>query len=202
MDVDQRLVFSADLGHLVGRVHRCSGEWFGDVLGKHTFPDVRAFLRASADSQLAQAPEDFVSVGRDRLAAAFHEAIDAVVLDVSPSLTHGDLWRPNFVMRDGRIACLLDFEHGRYADRFLDFGKLDEHIFATFPEGRAVFLEAYANVIPLPEDWDARVRLGNALHALTMSVYFLRWTPEFAPEYVQQLEEWLGEPTTGQPLSV
>ncbi|MEH0937320.1 phosphotransferase family protein [Micromonospora psammae] len=194
MDVARRLRFAGELGELVGRVHSCAGPWFGDVLGAEKYPDVRTFLHALVDSQLVRAPADITSVGRDGLSRAIHRAIDAVPPDGTPSLTHGDLWRQNMILRDGRIACLLDFEHGRYADPFLDFGKLDEHIFDEFPEGRAVFLKAYHEVCPLPDDWESRVRLGHAVHALSMSVYFLRWTPKWAPRYVRELDEWL---TTG-----
>jgi aminoglycoside phosphotransferase (APT) family kinase protein len=191
MDSTQRMTFASDLGQLVGRIHSCSGPWFGDVFGAEKYPDVRAFLHALVDSRLAQAPEDITSVGRDGLSAAIHRAVDVVPPDGAPSLTHGDLWRQNVVLRDGRIACLLDFEHSRYSDRFLDFGKLDEHVFNEFPEGRAVFLDAYDEVCALPDDWESRVRLGHAIHALSMSVYFLRWTPKWAPQYVRELEEWL-----------
>ncbi|MGK5737884.1 phosphotransferase family protein [Micromonospora sp. URMC 103] len=191
MDTAERRTFTRDLGHLVGRVHACSGPWFGDVLGTERHPDVHTFLHALTDSLLAQAPDDLTSVGRDHLSRAVHRAVDAVSPAAVPSLTHGDLWRQNVVLRGGRIACLLDFEHGRYADRFLDFGKLDEHVFAGFAEGRAAFLAAYDEVCPLPDDWEERVRLGHVLHALSMSVYFLRWTPKWAPQYVHELEEWL-----------
>lgn len=191
MDSTQRMTFASDLGQLVARIHSCSGPWFGDVLGIEKYPDIRTFLHALVDSRLAQAPKDITSVGRDGLSAAIHRAVDVVPPDVAPSLTHGDLWRQNVMLRDGRIACLLDFEHGRYSDRFLDFGKLDEHIFNEFPEGRAVFLDAYDEVCALPGDWESRVRLGHAIHALSMSVYFLRWTPKWAPQYVRELEEWL-----------
>ncbi|WBB65743.1 aminoglycoside phosphotransferase family protein [Micromonospora sp. WMMD812] len=200
MDPTRRVRFATDLGQLVGRVHSCSGAWFGDVLGAERYPDVRTFLRALVDSQLAEAPEDLTSVGRDGLSAALHHAIDAARPDVRPSLVHGDLWRQNLVLRDGRIACLLDFEHGRYADRFLDFGKLDEHVFGDFPEGRAAFLDAYHQVCALPDDWEDRVRLGHAVHSLSMSVYFLRWTPKWAPQYVRELEEWLATGRDGAPL--
>jgi Ser/Thr protein kinase RdoA (MazF antagonist) len=191
MDLAQRLRFAGDLGHVVGRLHSCSGPWFGDVLGTEKHMDVQAFLHAVVDSQLAQAPEDLTSAGRDGLSTAFHRAVDTVRPDGAPSLTHGDLWRQNVVLRDGGIACLLDFEHGRYSNRFLDFGKLDEHIFDEFPEGRAAFLDAYDEVCALPADWESQVRLGRAIHALSMSVYFLRWTPKWAPQYVRELEEWL-----------
>jgi aminoglycoside phosphotransferase (APT) family kinase protein len=186
-----RTRFAEDLGQVVGRLHSCSGPWFGDVLGTEKYPDRTSFLHALVDSRLAEAPEDLTSAGRAGLSTALHRAVDALPADDGPSLTHGDLWRQNVILRDGAIACLLDFEHGRYADRFLDFGKLDEHIFDAFPEGRPAFLEAYDAVCPLPDDWESRVRLGHAVHALSMSVYFLRWTPKWAPQYVRELEQWL-----------
>ncbi|MEU4679865.1 aminoglycoside phosphotransferase family protein [Micromonospora sp. NPDC023737] len=191
MNPVERLTFAKELGELVGRLHSCSGPWFGDVLGAEKHADVRSFLHALVDSRLAEAPEDITSAGRDGLSAAMHHAIDTVPSDGVPALTHGDLWRQNILLRGGRIACLLDFEHGLYADRFLDFGKLDEHMLDAFPQGRTAFLDAYDQVCPLPDDWAARVRLGHAVHALSMSVYFLRWTPGYAPQYVSELEEWL-----------
>jgi aminoglycoside phosphotransferase (APT) family kinase protein len=190
----ERTSFVEDLGQVVGRVHACTGPWFGDVLGTEKYPDAASYLHALVDSRLADAPEDLTSAGRVGVSAALHRAVDAVPADDTPSLTHGDLWRQNVILRDGRIACLLDFEHGRFADRFLDFGKLDEHVFDGFPEGRAAFLDAYDAVCPLPTGWRARARLGNAIHALSMSVYFLRWTPKWAPQYVRELEEWLAAP--------
>ncbi len=194
MDFGQRMGFAGDLGRVVGRLHSCSGPWFGDVLGTEKYTDVRAFLHAVVDSQLAQAPEDLTSAGRGGLAAAIHRAVDTVPSDGVPALTHGDLWRQNVILRNGEIACLLDFEHGWYSNRFLDFGKLDEHIFDEFPEGRKAFLDAYDEVCALPADWESQVRLGRAVHALSMSVYFLRWTPKWAPQYVRELEEWLAAP--------
>ncbi|GAA2335011.1 aminoglycoside phosphotransferase family protein [Dactylosporangium salmoneum] len=191
MSAPERLAFAAELGELVGRVHSCAGEWFGDVLGRTRHADAATSLHALIDARLAEAPRDLLAAGNERLAAALHRAVDRVACDDPPALTHGDLWRPNLIMRDGRIACLLDFEHGRYADRFLDFGKLDEHIFTAFPEGREPFLTAYAALCPLPDDWPERVRLAHALHALSMAVYFLRWSPALAPEYVGILGAWL-----------
>lgn len=191
MDQAARLDFAADLGRLVGRVHACAGPWFGDPLGAERHPDGRADLHALVDARLAGAPEDFTRAGRTALSAALHRAVEAIVPDMVPALTHGDLWLPNLLLRDGRIACLLDFEHARYSDRFLDFGKLDEHVFAGFPEAREAFLRAYDETHPLPPGWTARADLADAVHNLSMAVYFRRWHPEFVPEYTGKLDRWL-----------
>jgi aminoglycoside phosphotransferase (APT) family kinase protein len=186
MDDGARLAFAADLGDVVARIHGCAGPWFGDILGRETSPDARAFLHDRVDGQLAKAPADLVPLLAPA-GPALHRAIDDVPADTPATLVHGDLWPPNLLLRDGRIACVLDFEHARWADRFLDFAKLEEHIFTAFPEGRAPFLAAYDAVRPLPADWEARVRLGNAIHALTTAVYFARWHPEFVPQYTAEL---------------
>jgi hypothetical protein len=102
-----------------------------------------AVRSALVDSRLAEAPDDLTSAGRAGLSTALHRAVDAGPGDDTPSLTHGDLWRQNVILRDARIA------------------------------------------------WESRVRLGHAVHALSMSVYFLRWTPKWAPQYVHELEGWL-----------
>lgn len=53
-------------------------------------------------------------------------------------------------MHDGRITCVLDLEHAAYADRFRDFGELDEHIFDAYAEGRDVFLASYTAACSTP----------------------------------------------------
>lgn len=190
LDDAGRHVLLRDLGDLVGRVHAIKGPAFGDVLGGGV-PTLRESVASEVEALLDQADAEVLGD-----AAAFRTAIAAAVsrLDDSasvPSLTHGDLWLPNFLVRDGRITCVLDFEHAVYADRFRDFGKLDEHVLDAFPAGRATFLDSYAAACPLPEDWEHRVRLGHVLHALTMHVYFRRWSPQWAPQYAAQANDWL-----------
>ena len=64
--------FAEDLGQVVGRLHACSGPWFGDVLGTEKHRDGASFLHALVDSRLADAPEDLTSAGRGGVAAALH----------------------------------------------------------------------------------------------------------------------------------
>jgi aminoglycoside phosphotransferase (APT) family kinase protein len=191
LDEDGRMVLCRDLGDIVGRIHRITGGEFGDVLGGGRASTLTEAVGAELDTLLDQADPDEIP-DRGAMRAAITAALSR--LDGSANvtaLTHGDLWLPNFLVRDGRITCALDFEHATYADRFRDFGKLDEHIFDAFPAGRGVFLDAYAAACPLPADWEQRVDLAHVLHALTMHVYFLRWQPQWAPQYAKQAREWL-----------
>jgi len=189
---DQRkLALSSDLGVVVGRLHAIAGGHFGDALGTTKAASLAESVEAEVDGLLAGAEADVVGDGaalRSAIATAVSELDDAASV---PALVHGDLWLPNILLRDGRISCVLDFEHTVFADRFRDFGKLDEHIFDAFPAGRAAFLESYGDTFPLPADWERRLDLAHLLHALTMYVYFLRWTPKWAPQYGRQVREWL-----------
>ena len=184
LDQNQRETLCHDLGDLVGRLHSIAPS-SGDA------PNLRSSVESELDALLDQSQADLLAD-----AAAVRAATSTALsqLDDSastPALTHGDLWLPNFLVRDGRVTCVLDFEHARFQDRFRDFGKLDEHIFDSFPAGRPVFLAAYAAACPLPDDWEQRVDLAHLLHALSMHVYFRRWSPQWAPEYAQQVKEWL-----------
>jgi aminoglycoside phosphotransferase (APT) family kinase protein len=193
LDDGGRKALCHQLGDIVGRVHGIIGPEFGPVLGGGMAPTLREAVEVEVDTLLSRADAEMLG---ERAALRVGIATALSRLDGSasvPALIHGDLWWPNFLVRDGRLTCTLDFEHAAYADRFRDFGKLDEHIFDKFPAGREVFLESYAAACPLPDDWQERLALGHVLHALTMHVYFLRWSPQWAPQYARQAGEWLAE---------
>ncbi|MDT0442952.1 phosphotransferase family protein [Streptomyces johnsoniae] len=188
---DERLVLVRDLGDIVGRLHTAVGPHFGDVLGGSRGASLRESVEAEVEALLPGAELGLIGDAdtlRSAIGAAVARLADAASV---PTLIHGDLWLPNLLVRDGRITCVLDFEHATYAERFRDFGKLDEHIFDAFPAGREVFLDAYAAACPLPDDWERRVDLAHVLHALNMHVYFRRWAPQWAPQYAEQVKKWL-----------
>ncbi|MFH8558738.1 phosphotransferase family protein [Streptomyces celluloflavus] len=192
VDDDRREVLCRDLGDIVGRLHGIAGPGFGDVPGSVGATTLRSSVESEVDALLGRGQADLLGDG-GALRAATALALSRLDESASvPALTHGDLWLPNFLVRHGRITCVLDFEHAGYQDRFRDFGKLDEHIFDAFPTGRRAFLDAYAAACPLPDDWEQRVDVARMLHALSMHVYFLRWSPQWAPQYAQQVRDWLG----------
>ncbi|MFE7122307.1 phosphotransferase family protein [Streptomyces sp. NPDC057654] len=188
---DRRMALVEDLGDVIGRLHAIGGPHFGDVLGGAAASSLKESVEAEVEALLPGA--ELALIGD---ADALRSAIGAAVAGLEdsanvPALVHGDLWLPNFLVRDGRISCVLDFEHATYGDRFRDFGKLDEHLFDAFREGRPAFLAAYDAACPMPGDWERRVDLGQVLHALNMHVYFRRWTPQWAPQYAEQAGKWL-----------
>lgn len=195
LDEGGRAALCEDLGDLVGRMHSITGPEFGPLLGGGTAGTLHEAIEAELDTLLAQADAD--ALGGD-CADALRAAVAAELSHIDdagsrPALVHGDLWLPNFLVGGGRITRVLDFEHAVFADRFRDFGKLEEHVFAKYPAARGPFLKAYGEACPLPSDWERRVDLARVLHALAMHVYFLQWTPQFAPEYAGQVGEWLAK---------
>jgi aminoglycoside phosphotransferase (APT) family kinase protein len=188
-----RLALCEDLGTVVGRLHSTEGPRFGDVLGVEKVASLEESVESEVEVLLGQAEADLVGDGSS-LRAAISKAVSRLDHSAStPALTHSDLWLPNILLRNGRISCVLDFEHAMYADRFRDFGKLDEHVFDAFAPGRTAFLESYSATCPLPDDWEQRVDLAHLLHSLTMYVYFLRWTPKWAPQYAREFQERLSK---------
>jgi aminoglycoside phosphotransferase (APT) family kinase protein len=183
LDETGRKTLCQDLGDVVGRIHTIKGARFGEATTLH-------------ESVETEVDDLLTRTGAFGTGAAVRTATMAAVsrLDSTasvPALVHGDLWLPNFLVSDGRVTRVLDFEHATRADRFRDFGKLDEHVFDAFPAGRGVFLESYATACPMPDDWEQRVDLAHVLHALTMHVYFLKWSPRWAPQYARQVTDWL-----------
>jgi hypothetical protein len=50
---------------------------------------------------------------------------------------------------------------------------------------------AHSCALARTPSWLSRIPLAHAIHALSMCVYFLQWTPKWAPQYVRELEKWL-----------
>ena len=105
----------------------------------------RAFVPASRATGTPVVVQEFVAGDRasdlwPSLSAAQRCRLAGLDPAIPPSLVHGDLWWENVVINRGSVCRLLDFEHARFADRFLDFGKLDELVFDGWAKGRAAFL--------------------------------------------------------------
>lgn len=190
MSIPSRRAVAAELGDLVARLHTCSGESHGDVLGSTRFPSLWAY----AGERVASAVTGLRSSGVDGQWEAAGERVTAcfeAIGDASPRLVHRDLYLDNVVVRDGRVAALLDFEHAGYSDQFEDFGKLDELVFGWWPETREPFLESYRAVHPLDDAAHRRIHAHVGLYNLVVGAYFSRWQPDFVPGYADRVAKWL-----------
>lgn len=194
LDEGRRCQLAGEFGAVIGRLHHRAQGWFGNVLGAECHLNPVEFMAAQVHSLLAQVPADVIPAGRAGLADAFDRCIERLDPTIPPSLVHGDLWWDNVLLDGVSFHRLLDFEHARFADRFLDFGKLDELVFDAWPKGRAAFVERYEDFLGVPDDTALRIHLAHGYSDLLMYVYFARWTPKWMPGYSKRLDSWMRLP--------
>ncbi|WP_428967089.1 phosphotransferase family protein [Micromonospora fluostatini] len=97
----------------------------------------------------------------------------AVLDDVTPTLIHRDLQPGNIVVRDGRLAAVIDFEHARIADPLYDLVKLSEWVFPLHPAIAPALNEAYG-LDRASVGVRARLRVVSMLEHLSALVYFAK----------------------------
>ena len=185
-------VLGATLGDWVGRLHAVRRDRFGAVTDRSETRDWGPIVLDQVRTYLDALPEAALPAKRSAIEKAFAPFAS---IEVEPaSLNHGDLYLDNVLVRDGRVSCLLDFEHAVYRDRFADFGKLQELVFEAHPATKAPFLEAYHRHHAPHEDDAARMRLGLGLYALAQLHYFSLWQPSLIDFYQKRLGQWLVTP--------
>lgn len=195
MTVAQRQSVAAELGAMVAKLHGCTGDRFGDVMGRDTFPSFVAYARDRLSAALGEVTEIELGHSWDEVAKRVDDRL-AAYDESAPTLVHKDLYLDNVLVREEagghvRLAAILDFEGARFSDRFEDFGKLDDIVFGWWPETKEPFLEAYGEIHPLDAADHARIHTQVGLYNVVMAAHFQRWQQEHVPDYVRRINEWL-----------
>ncbi len=126
----------------------------------------------------------------DAALACWDRALAAPVWNGVRSWIHGDLMRPNLLVRDGRLDAAIDFGGVGVGDPAMDLVAA----WSVFgPAGRAAFREALGRDARIEAGtWD-RAR-GYALHQAALIVpYYADSYPRFAAEGVRIVVEVLGD---------
>jgi fructosamine-3-kinase len=104
----------ADLGETLRRLHLCRGEEYGWPVDFAAGP-VLISNRPSRDWGQFWAEERLIAPAalldrpwRERIAAAAEIAREMLPATPEPALLHGDMWRGNVLVADGRVAALVD----------------------------------------------------------------------------------------------
>jgi aminoglycoside phosphotransferase (APT) family kinase protein len=185
-------VLAGRLGDWIGRLHAIRRDTFGPVVdskdGSSTWAE---HVRQEVTAALADLHADQLPQSRRRIESEFDSALADLAPPGPASLIHGDLYFDNVLVDQGAAVALLDFEHARFADRFAEFGKLDELIFDWWPGSEAPFTEAYTAHFPSDDSDAVRRRIGLGLYALRQLAYFQRWQPELTSTYRERLDRWL-----------
>ena len=122
--------------------------------------------------------------------ACWDRALDAPAWDGVPTWIHGDLMRPNLLLRGGRLVAAIDFGGTGAGDAAMD-GVAAWSVFGR--SGRAAFRAALERDPRFDAGtWD-RAR-GYALHQAALIVpYYANSNPAFAAEGARIVGEVLGE---------
>ena len=155
--VENDRVFSAaawrDIGLRLKALHGHKGERYGwpvdfrigtvelDNRESDTWPSFWAQQRLLATARVLDRP------WRERIAALAQTLPDRLPARPAPALLHGDLWGGNILVRDGRLAALID-PACYYGDAEVDLGML-----ALFDAPGPDFEESYG---PLEPGWEER----------------------------------------------
>ena len=154
----------ADIGSRLALLHAHTGTSYGWV-ADYSLGTVHLDNREGQDWPTFWAEQRLVSVARlldrplrARIEALAHRLGDLLPEAPSPALLHGDLWAGNILVRDGRLAALIDpaCYHG---DAEVDLAMLE--LFSAPPEE---FHEAYGVLEP---GWEERRPVYQLFPALT-----------------------------------
>jgi Ser/Thr protein kinase RdoA (MazF antagonist) len=193
-DRSQRRALLTELGREVGRLHGVSAPYF--AFSPPTEPGDASLvallarrLEALLDRNLAAAVVPAEAV---RFATRTLERLLGQVSDLQPKLVHSDLFWPNVLLRRGRLACLLDFEHAKFLDPMWDFVKLNLWVFGENREKAEAFLRGYKEEAPYPDDAELRGRIYLGFELLAGLPYWKK-TEQAAmlEDYVRRLQEWM-----------
>jgi len=155
----------------------------GPPAGRSPLPELDAATRGAIEAARG-------TIDAETALACWERALGAPAWDCAPSWIHGDLMRPNLLVRDGRLDAVIDFGGVGVGDAAMDLVAA----WSVFgPAGRAAFREALRHEPVLDAGAWARAR-GYALHQAVLIVpYYLDSNPAFAAEAVRIVEEVLGE---------
>ncbi|MDF2606601.1 MAG: hypothetical protein K0S34_796 [Bacillales bacterium] len=91
---------------------------------------------------------------------------------IIPAYTHRDLYLNNFIIKDRKFKCLIDFEGARFYDPVIDFVKLEVQVFNEYPSVRYKFYEGYQSILPFDNSIYSRYLSSIGFEMLGFISYF------------------------------
>lgn len=124
-DLDAQLVsdYNEQLGAANRELNSIVGPWFGPLAGPGD-PSWRVVFTAIVEDVLRDGQARGVEIGWDYDLVRETLAAHAHVLDevTEPRFVEWDLWDSNVMVRDGKIACIIDHERALYGDPLMEAG--------------------------------------------------------------------------------
>ena len=174
-----------DIGRALAALHERQGEDYGWTvnyrLGTVEFDNSPAADWPSfwAERRLLPTAAILDRPWRDRVGRLAGRLSDLLPVTPKASLLHGDLWSGNILVRDGKLAALID-PACYYGHREVDLAMLS--LFDTPPEA---FVEAYG---PLDPGWEERRTIYQLFPALVHLRLFGATYQPMVDRFLTQLE--------------
>lgn len=188
LSVDEASGLYRQLGDCLGRLHRTTFDCFGDVSGNDRklvvgrardldraadgnpqgpFASWRAMHRAIVATRLNLMRESEFADLVPRTDAYFRAQDDLLAIEVVPRLLHMDLHPGNILVREGRIAGILDVEEAIAGHNEYDLMRTELGSFRGWPPAyERAFMDAYAGHIALDEGHEERKQFYDASRTL------------------------------------
>ncbi|MFI6874615.1 phosphotransferase family protein [Streptomyces sp. NPDC050400] len=163
----ERNAYMEQLGAANREINSLRGDGFGPLAGPRD-PSWRRVFTGIVEDVLVDGERRGVDIGWDydtvrSVVAAHADSLDEVT---EPRLVEWDLWDSNVMVRDGKIACIIDHERAFYGDPLIEAGFTGTQI-AAFGDP-APFMRGYGQA-ELTETQQVRRRL-YCLHLMLIMV--------------------------------
>lgn len=123
LTAERRVAIDREIGAVIRHINGFSGSFFGYEGNPELRADTwkAAFLKIMeavlADAARKSAVFDYRTDEIREVVGQHVEALDEVTV---PCLVHWDAWNPNFFLKDGRIAGIIDFERALWAEPLME----------------------------------------------------------------------------------
>ncbi|MFD7812817.1 phosphotransferase family protein [Streptomyces sp. NPDC059785] len=119
----EREAYTEQLGAANREINSIRGPGFGPLAGPHD-PSWRRVFTGIVEDVLADGERRGVDIGweYDVVRAVVAEHAGSLDEVTEPRLVEWDLWDSNVMVRDGKIACIIDHERAVYGDPLIEAG--------------------------------------------------------------------------------
>ncbi len=163
-----------EVGTATGKLHSILSENYGDLLNPQNI-SWKKYLENKVTERLEGVKHLIPEELFENTQQFFHSIRPIIEVEAleKPRLIHRDIYLENFILKkETDHAILIDYGMVIGGRPFYDLGKFYILELYKRPSQRDVFLEAYGNYVPLPKDFNERMKLYILKEALGMVNFF------------------------------
>lgn len=146
LPVDDALIY--DMGRKLAMIHQVELDAF--ELSKHD-RDWSASVKSKIESWISEIEASLPATLVVDIQAYLNGHITKLNKGGQPCLIHFDYRPGNILINDGKIVGIIDFENSRGGLAAIDFTKISNLFWNTYPNSKSLFLDGYKSIRKLPE---------------------------------------------------